>query len=140
MTLRNFRFIILFSLSLFVYKHSFSQQTGDLIGDWKVTKVEMASTADPKEKQALVLVEPIFLKSIFHFKTDSLFSYDSPDEGFAVESANWHFDEKEKKVSVTRKISTGSPGILMGITVKKEEGNYLFLMEGTPLLLYVKKN
>jgi hypothetical protein len=139
MIIRNYytiTFIILFTLFT---NSSYSQQNEDLIGDWKITKVDLKPSAGEEEKQMLVMLSQIFSKSTFHFKNNNLFSFDSPDKDLAIKEANWKFDSIKKYIKVTERVTKGNPGQLMGITVKLIEGQYLFLMEESPIILTVVK-
>ena len=139
MIIRNYRtitFIILFTV---LTKPSFSQQNDDLIGDWKITKVELTPNAGQEEKQMLVMLRQIFSKSTFHFKNNNLFSFESPDKDLAIKEASWKFDVTKKYIKVTERVTKGNSGQLMGITVKIIAGQYLFFMEESPVVLTVIK-
>ena len=100
MIIRNYytiTFIILFTLFT---NSSYSQQNEDLIGDWKITKVELKPSAGEEEKPMLVMLSQIFSKSTFHFKNNNLFSFDSPDKDLAIKEANWKFDSIKKYIKV----------------------------------------
>lgn len=129
-------FFILFTL---LSKSSYSQQNEDLIGDWKITKVELAPNAGQEEREMLGMLNQIFSKSTFHFKNNSLFSFDSPDKDLAIRDAIWKFDITKKYIKITERVSKGKPGQLMGITVIFKEGQYSFFMEETPVILTVIK-
>jgi hypothetical protein len=129
-------FLILFTL---FGKFSYSQQNDDLIGDWKITKVELAPNAGQEENEMIGMLTQIFLKSTFHFKNNSLFSFDSPDKDLAIKDAIWKFDITKKYIKITERVSKGKSGQLMGITLIVKEGQYSFLMEETPVILTVIK-
>jgi hypothetical protein len=142
MYLRNHCFKVLLSLCLLLFgKAAFSQATVDFIGDWKIIKVELSPGAGQEEKQMLGIVTPIFLKSLFHFKPNNSFSFDSPDKDLSIKDGVWQFDVKKQYIKITERPSKGTPGQLMGIAVKAANGEYLFQMEETPMILtVVKKN
>jgi hypothetical protein len=120
-------------------KPGYAQQGVDLIGDWKITKVEMGPDAAQEERQMLEMLTQIFLKSTFHFKNNSLFSFDSPDKDLAIQDAVWRFDTAKKYIKISERVSKGKPGQLMGIIVIVKEGKYFFQMEETPVILAVMK-
>ena len=136
---RNYCIITFFILFTLFSKSSYSQQNEDLIGDWKITKVELTPNAGQEEKQMLGMLTQIFTKSTFHFKTNSLFSFESPDKDLAIRDAVWKFDITKKYIKVTERVTKGTSGQLMGITVKVIEGQYLFFMEESPFVLTVIK-
>ena len=119
--------------------NSYSQQHADLIGDWKIIKVDLKPDAGEEGIQILQLVKPIFLKSKFHFKLNNLFSFDSPDKDLATEEGIWQFDNEKKYIKVMEKVSKGIPGLLMGIEVKLLNEGFLFIMEETPLVLTIAR-
>jgi hypothetical protein len=136
---RNYPFLLLLSFCLILSIFSYSQQHEDLIGDWKIIKVELRPNAGKEEIQMLQLVKPIFLKSKFHFKVNNLFSFDSPDKDLATENGIWQFDNDKKYIRVIEKISKGIPGQLMGIVVKISNKGFLFFMEESSLVLTVAR-
>ena len=140
MYLRNHsvKLLLVFSFSL-LSKLSYSQTTADFIGDWKIIKVELSPNAGQEEKQMLAMLKTIFLKSMFHFRPNNSFSFNSPDKDLSVKDGVWQFDLKKQYLKVVERKSKGTPGQLMGITVKEANGGYLFLMEETPVILTVVK-
>lgn len=140
MYLRNYSFKLLLSLCLLLFaKASFSQATADFIGDWKIIKVELSTRAGKEEKHMLGIVTPIFLKSLFHFKLNNSFSFDSPDKDLLIKDGVWQFDLKKQYIKITERTSKGTAGQLMGITIKAANGEYLFQIEETPMILTVTK-
>lgn len=139
MSSKNRRLIMFFSLNFLFASLSHSQKTGDFVGNWKVVKVELSPTADEEEKQSIGMIRQIFLKSTFHFKADSSFSFDAPDKDLVVKDGIWQFDSNKKYIKVTERPSVKAPGQLMGITVAAKKDNYLFAMDETPLILTVSK-
>jgi len=137
MNVKNYYVVALFISLTLLCKASYSQQ--DMLGDWKITKVEIAPNASQKEKGMLGKVAQIFSKSTFHFKNDSKFSLDSPDKDFAIRDAIWKFDSTKNYIKIIERVSKGKAGLLMGITVKVVEEQYSFIMEETPIILTVKK-
>jgi hypothetical protein len=130
------KLIVVLSLSL-LSKFSYSQTTADFIGEWKIITVELSAAAGEEEKQMLAMLRPIFLKSMFHFKADNSFSFASPDKELAIEDGVWQFDVKKQYLKVMERMSKGTPGQLMGITVNEANGGYLFHLEETPVILTV---
>ncbi|MGZ3846462.1 MAG: hypothetical protein ACXVBH_10430 [Flavisolibacter sp.] len=141
MYFKNQWFKLLLSLFLLLFtKFSFSQAPSDLMGDWKIIKVELSPNAGQEEKQMLGKMAPIFLKSLFHFKPNNSFSFDSPDKDLSIKDGVWQFDVNKQYIKVTERTSKGTPGQLMGIAVKAANGRYLFQMEETPIILTVTRN
>lgn len=117
----------------------YSQQTKDLIGQWKVVKVDLSADAKKEEKEKIGLLNTIFSKVVFHFKADSSFRLDASDEGLAVKDGIWEYDETKKSCTVYERQYTGVRGKLMMINVKQINDKYLFLMGETPIILEVRK-
>jgi hypothetical protein len=136
---KNYCFILHFCLSILFSKFSYAQESQDLIGDWKIIKVELSPNTQEEEKQMLSMITQIFLKSTFHFNANNSFSFDSPDKDLATKNGIWHFDARKKYITIVERVSKGIPGQLMGINVEVSNGKYLFLMEETPLILTVTK-
>ena len=139
MHLRNLYVALCFSCCLLFSKFSYSQKPEDIIGDWKVVKVELLPSADQEEKQNIGILRKTLLKSTFHFKSNNLFSFDCPDKELAIKTAFWTFDSTSQKIKVIERISKGHASFLMEITVKVLNGNYLFLMDESPVMLTVER-
>lgn len=139
MSSRNRSLILILIVNLLFASLSYSQKAKDLVGSWKVVKVELSPNADEAEKQNIGTIRQYFLKATFHFKADSSFSLDTPDTDLAVNDGLWKFDASKKYIKVVERPPVKSPGILMGITVKVENDNYLFLIDETPITITVSK-
>lgn len=133
-------YVIILILFTSLSKYSYSQQTEDILGDWKIIKVELAQNAKQEEQKMMGVLKSLFSKSTFHFKKDSLFSFDAPDKALAIKNAFWKFDSTKNYIKVTEKASPKKGDQLMGIKVKIVDGVYLFTMEETPIILTVKKS
>jgi hypothetical protein len=141
MSSRNYFKMTFFIFFVLLCKMSFSQQNEDLIGHWKITKVELVPNAGQEERQMLATLTKLFLKSTFHFKNNSLCSFDSPDKYLAIKDAIWKFDSTKKYIQIVERPikGKGRPGVLMEINVKVTDGQYLFYMQETPVILTVIK-
>lgn len=135
--LSTFRCLTLITLfNLFLWNTSFSQKREDLIGDWKIMKVELLPNAEPEVKQGIGFLTPIFLKSVFHFKENNACSFSCPDPDMDIKEAAWQYDFSKKSIQIKSK---GKPGVLMEITVREQNGKYLFFLAESPIILTVVK-
>jgi len=118
---------------------SFSQKREDLVGSWKIVKVELAPDAPPEMKQGLDMLSQIMLNSTFQFKENNSFSMDSPDADLATKDGLWQYNAQKKSIKVTERPVNGKQGVLMDITVQVKNGKYLFFMDETSVILTVAK-
>ncbi len=132
--------ITLFTLIGLVYTTaSYSQKREDLVGNWKIVKVELAPDAPPEMKQGLDILSQIMLNSTFQFKENNSFSMDSPDADLATKDGIWQYDSVKKSIRVKERPVNGKQGVLMDITVQVKNGKYLFFMDETSVILTVAK-
>jgi Domain of unknown function (DUF5004) len=118
---------------------SYSQKREDLVGSWKIVKVELAPDAPPEMKQGLDILSQIMLNSTFQFKENNSFSMDSPDADLATKDGIWQYDSVKKSIRVKERPVNGKQGVLMDITVQVKNGKYLFFMDETSVILTVAK-
>lgn len=139
MSTKNYLFFSFVIFFLTLPTSSFSQQTEDFIGDWKIIKVEISKNAEKEEKAMLELAKKIFLTSTFHFKKNDLFSFDTPEKMLQMKDKIWKFDSAKKYITVNEKGAKSNASLLMGIKVKYVEGQYRFLLDDTNIILTVEK-
>jgi len=138
-TKNNYFKFLLVSILLLFSKFSYAQTEADFIGDWKIIKVDMLPSAGQEEKQMFQKVRSIFSKSTFHFKSNNLFSFDSPDIDLSIKDGIWNFDAKNRYITISERMSKGTRDLLMGIYVKETIGGFLFYMEETSVILMVTR-
>lgn len=132
--------ITLFTFIGLVYTTaSYSQKREDLVGSWKIVKVELAPDAPPEMKQGLEMLSQVMLNSTFQFKENNSFSMDSPIPDLATKDGLWQYNAQKKAIKVTERPVNGKQGVLMDITVQVKNGNYLFFMDETSVILTVAK-
>lgn len=141
MTFKKYLAIIFLFSVLFPSTGVYSQQIKDLIGEWKVVKVDLSADAKKEEKEKAGMLKAIFSKVVFHFLADSSFRLDAQQKDLAIKDGIWEYDEGKKKCIVFERQNTrvGLRGKLMAMTVQLINDRYLFLFEETPLILEVKK-
>jgi hypothetical protein len=133
------RFLLVIVVLVLSGTNLFAQKAQDLLGDWTIVNVELAPQANPQDRHFINIMTATFLKSQFHFKSSSAFSFDSPDEDLATTNAFWHFDEATRLVTVSEAGERKKAGKLMAFTVVSVNGKYFFVMDEIPLILTVKK-
>lgn len=115
-----------------------AQQRDDITGNWKVNKVELSTSATKEEKQKLTELSLLFLKTTFQFKADSSFLLISPEKELNQQGI-WIFNSEKKNIIVWENELKGSRGKLMEILIKKSDNSYTFVLEETPIILFVSK-
>jgi len=135
----QWRLTLFTSFFLFCTIDSYSQKREDLVGSWKIVKVELAPDAPPEMKQGLEMLSQIMLNSTFQFKENNSFSMDTPIPDLATKEGLWNYDAQKKFIKVTERPSNGKQGVLMEISVRVKNGKYLFFMDETSVILTVAK-
>jgi hypothetical protein len=125
--------------SLWFVNTSFSQKREDLIGEWKIVKVELSPDAGPEEKQGLNFLSQVLLKSAFQFRENNTCTFSCSDPEMEIKDGAWQFDAGLKLIRVLEGKSKAKPGVLMEISVQEIKGKVTFLMKETPVILSVVK-
>lgn len=137
------RSYLIFFISIFclvITKHSNAQTVEDIIGNWKVVKVELTPDAKTEEKNAFEMVNTMFLQTMFNINSDNSFSFITTNKDLTIPSATWSYNSTTKTITVIGIApDTQKKGLLMEIIVNIIEGNYLFKLNETPVILTVLK-
>jgi len=138
MPAKSYFFQIALIIGIFFPGSTYSQTKEELIGTWKVIKVQLSEDARKEEKAMIGKLAGIFKKTTFNFREDGSFILKSPEKDLN-KPGTWVFDENNKHIIVWDKESKGIPGRLMGMFTKKENDNLVFGMEGSAVILTLSK-
>ncbi len=141
--MRKITFILIVILHLFNTKsnaQSFTEK--DLIGTWKVEKVQLLLTETLSEEESirLKILESALLKSTFTFKSDHRFSFDIEISEMKIENDHWKIVPKTRIISIQEwKEKDKEKPVDMDIEINVDGENVTFIVADAMFLLNVKK-
>lgn len=134
------KLVLLILISLLITKAKGQDLTSDdLIGVWKVVKIELTRTTKESKEQLKVL-EPAFMKSKFELKKDENFNFPIDFSDIAIKNAHWRFNSFTNTILVQEWKDKNSKGsLLMEIQVIKVGEKTYFLLTESPFKIEVIK-
>ncbi|MFA6151499.1 MAG: hypothetical protein WC716_09275 [Chitinophagaceae bacterium] len=133
--------VLLHLLNTISHAQNFSEK--ELIGTWKVLKVQLLLTDGLSEEESirLKMLENALLKSTFTFKSDHRFSFDIEIKEMKIENDHWKMVPETRIVSVQEwKEKNKEKPVDMDIEITVDGENVKFIVADAMFLLDVKKN
>ena len=135
------KYILVVMVTLALGVTGFTQNKIDIVGKWKVVRVQMAAAKLSKEERArFQSVKQSFLKSKFDFAADQHFSFDFALKVMQIKKAHWKFSNNSKSYLIQNwKDRLSNESILMEVMVQERDDKIYFLVSETPFILQVEK-
>jgi Domain of unknown function (DUF5004) len=114
----------------------------EIVGSWKVVSVHVANdNLFPKDQKAkLAAVKKSFLKSIFKFNADKMFSFDFDIKEMEIKKGHWKIDKMAKTFIIQEwKDKDTNKSQLMEIAAKKVGDKIVFSIAETFMELEMVK-
>lgn len=138
------KYLISFTFLALCLSAKAQEDASFLIGRWKVVDATLPKNANAQEKQALKLLKPNLLKSLFRFDTNGKGKFKIPMDNIPIEKnsvpledISWNYSATKKFVTITERSDLKSR--LAQFYVEIRDGNTYFILDEAPVILKVLK-